>query len=58
MSCFEEINSIPAEKQSVPLALKCLGTNVVGTNVYRLRSEEFSQAEDFYVPIGCRRTAS
>ncbi len=32
---FEEINSIPAEKQSVPLALKCLGTNVVGTKVYR-----------------------
>ncbi len=27
------MNSIPAEKQSV-LALKCLGTNVVGTEVY------------------------
>ncbi len=28
------MNSIPAEKQSV-LELKCLGTNVVGTKVYR-----------------------
>ncbi len=27
------MNSIPAEKQSV-LALRCLGTNVVGTEVY------------------------
>ncbi len=28
------MKSIPAEKQSVPLALKCLGTNVVGIKVY------------------------
>ncbi len=30
------INSIPAEKQCVLLALKWLGTNVVGTKVYRI----------------------
>ncbi len=35
LCCFEEINSIPAEKKQSVLALKCLGTNVVGTKVYR-----------------------
>ncbi len=28
------MNSIPAEKQCVLQALKCLGTNAVGTKVY------------------------
>ncbi len=51
------MNSIPAEKQSV-LALGCLGTNVVGTEVYGLHSLESSQVEDFYIPIGCRPTVS
>ncbi len=35
LCCFEEINSIPAEKKQSVLALKCLGTNVVGTKVYK-----------------------
>ncbi len=34
LCCFEEMNSIPAEKQCVLQALKCLGTNAVGTKVY------------------------
>ncbi len=34
MLFFKETKSIPAEKLSVPLALKCLGTNAVGTKVY------------------------
>ncbi len=56
--CFEEINIITAEKQSVPLALKCLGTNVVGTKVYRTAFSGSSRAEDFYVLIGFRPTVS
>ncbi len=50
------MNSISAEKQSVPL--DAWKTNVVGTKVYGLRSLESFQAEDFYILIGCRPTAS